>query len=135
MKTKKLVIIIVSILAGLFLLGALVGGLIVGGVFYGINNSEAATTARSFLRSNEKLKQDIGEVKDFGYFVTGQINAGSGNGNATLGLKVIGERRTVQATVALVYKQGGAWRVTDASYQNEQGQTVDLLERDESDSP
>ncbi len=135
MKTKKLVIIIVSILAGLFLLGALFVGLIVGGIFYGINNSEAAETARSFLRSNEKLKQDIGEVKDFGYFVTGKINAGSGDGNARLGLKVIGERRTVPATVALVYKQGGAWRVTDASYENDQGQTVDLLERDESDSP
>ena len=128
MTTKKLVIIIASIFAVLALIVALFVGAIVGGVFYAINNSEATTTAKNFLRSNEKLKQDIGEVRNFGYFVTGSIKSRNNDGNASLGLKVIGERRTVNAAVSLMYREGRKWRVTDASYQNEQGQTVDLLE-------
>src|SRR5918912_1718540 len=122
MSTKKLVIIIVSIVAGLLLIVALFVGAIVGSVFYGINHSEAAETARNYLRSNEKLKQDIGEVKDFGYFLTGSINTANDNGDASLGLKVIGERKTVNASVHLMYKQGRQWRVTHASYKNDAGQ-------------
>jgi hypothetical protein len=135
MSTKKLVIIIVSVLAGLFLLIALFVGAIVGSVLYGIGHSEAATTAQTFLRGNEKLKQEIGEVKDFGYFVTGSINAHGDDGNASLGLKVIGERQTVWARVDLMYRQGRQWRVTDASYKNGAGQTIDLLGKYDSETP
>ena len=74
MTTKKIVVIIVSIVIVLGLVAALVVGGIVGAVFYGINNSDAAKVSKEFLRNNEKLKQDIGEVKDFGSFriVAGQ---------------------------------------------------------------
>jgi hypothetical protein len=135
MTTNKLAIIIVSIIAVLALIVVLFAGAIIGGVFYAVNNSEATTVAKNFLRSNEKLKQDIGEVRDFGYFVTGSIKSRNNDGNASLYLKVIGERRTVNAEVYLMYKQGRQWRVTDASYKNESGQTVDLLDAYESDSP
>jgi hypothetical protein len=135
MTTNKLAIIIVSICTVLALIVVLFAGAIIGGVFYAVNNSEATTVAKNFLRSNEKLKQDIGEVRDFGYFVTGSIKSRNNDGNASLYLKVIGERRTVNAEVYLMYKQGRQWRVTDASYKNESGQTVDLLDAYESDSP
>ena len=135
MTTKKLVIIIASILAVLALIVALFVGAIVGGVFYAINNSEATTTAQNFLRSSEKLKQDIGEVRDFGYIVTGSIKSRNNDGNASLYLKVIGERRTVNAAVYLMYKQGRQWRVTDASYENDKGQTVSLIEAYGAGSP
>jgi hypothetical protein len=79
------------------------------------------------LKSNEQLKQDIGEVKDFGSFVTGDIQVSNGYGTARLNLKVIGERKTVNASVELMYQNGRQWRVTGASYKNEAGQTVDLL--------
>jgi hypothetical protein len=131
MSTKKLVIIIGSILAGLVLIIALFAGAIIGSVLYGISHSEAATTAKSFLRSSEKLKQEIGEVKDFGYFVTGSIRSHSDAGNASLNLKVIGERQTVNATVDLMYRQGRQWRVTDATYKNGAGQIIDLSDKDE----
>lgn len=127
MSTKKLVIIIASILAGILLLIALFVGAILGTVFYTINNSDATQTAKDFLRRSEKLKQDIGEVKDFGYFVTGSIRGHGDDGNASLHLKVIGERRAAQASVYLMYKQGHKWRVTNAYYQNETGQTISLL--------
>ena len=131
MSTKKLVAIIVSVVAGIALLITLFAGAIVGVVFYSINNSGATQTAKEFLRGNEKLKQDIGEIKDFGYFVSGSIK----NSNASLHLKVVGERRTANASVDLIYKQDEKWHVTNASYKSESGQTINLLNTNESATP
>ena len=126
MTTKKIVFIIVGIVAVLVLIVALFVGGIVWFAFRTIGNSEAAETARAYLRSNEILKRDIGEVKDFGSFVTGNINVQNANGEATLHLKVIGERRTVNASVDLAYRSNRNWRVTGASYERD-GETVDLM--------
>ncbi|HKS28694.1 MAG TPA: cytochrome c oxidase assembly factor Coa1 family protein [Pyrinomonadaceae bacterium] len=128
MTTKKLVVIVLSAMVGLFLAFLLFVGGVVGIAFYSVANSDAAVTAKEFLRGNEKLKHDIGEVKDFGYFVTGEIKTEGGGGRARLHLKVIGERRTVNASVRLEYRDSGAWRVREASYQNESGVTVELVE-------
>lgn len=126
MTTKKLITIIVLIVVGLGLLVALSVGGIVGFAFYSIGKSEAATAAKTFLRENEKLKQDIGDVKDFGSFITGSINVSNSDGDARLNLKVIGERKTVNASVDMTYRSGRPWRVTRASYTNEQGQLIEL---------
>lgn len=135
MTTKKLVIIIVSVLAAAGLLVVIFAGGIVGLAFYSIGKSEAATTAKTFLKNNEKLKQDIGNVNDFGTFITGSVNTRNADGEASLSLKVIGEKRTVHANVVLVYRDNRAWRVTDASYVNEQGQTINLLDAYEAAPP
>ena len=115
------IVIVLGLLVLLFVVG------IVGLAFYKIGNSEATTTAEAFLKNNERLKQDIGEVKEFGRFVTGSINVSNGDGTAVLNLKVIGERKTVNASVGLMYRNNGQWRVIDASYRNDDGQTIDLL--------
>ena len=127
MTTKKIIIIVVSVVVVLGLIVVLFVGGIVGVAFYQISNGEAGTTAKAFLKNNEKLKQDIGEVKDFGSFVTGNINVSNGDGTANLKIKVIGERKTVNASVELIYRNGRQWRVTAASYENDVGQTIDLL--------
>jgi hypothetical protein len=128
MTTKKALIVLGGVAAALAVLVALFVGAVVGAAFYSIGNSQAAVTAKDFLRNSEKLKQDIGEVTDFGYIVTGSVNIQNSDGRATLNLKVIGENRTVNATVSMSYKNGQAWRVTDASYQNEAGQVIELLD-------
>ena len=92
-----------------------------------MGNSDAAEAARTFLRNNEVLKRDIGEVKDFGWLVSGNINSTNGDGAAQLHLKVIGERKEVNATVELIYRSGRPWRVTAASYRNEAGEVINLL--------
>jgi hypothetical protein len=127
MTTKKIVFIVVSIVVVLGLIVVLFVGGIVGFAFYQMSNGEAGTTAKAFLKSNEKLKQDIGEVKDFGSIVTGNINVSNGEGKAVLNLKVIGERKTVNASVEMIYRNGRQWRVTAASYTNDSGDTIDLL--------
>src|SRR5215813_5110678 len=131
MSTKKILLIVIGVIAALCLIVALFVGGIAWFVFHTIGTSEAADTARTYLRNNQKLKQDIGEVKDFGSLVTGNINVSNGDGVATLYLKAVGENRSVNARVDLSYRSNRAWRVTDASYDRD-GQTVDLMQAYES---
>jgi hypothetical protein len=135
MTTKRLMLIVGGVVIAIGLLIVVFVGGIVGFALYTVGNSDAAMTAKEFLRSNERLKDDIGEVRDFGTFVSGSVNIHNSNGTATLSLKVIGERRSVNASVDLVYRDGRQWRVTAASYRNEAGQTVDLLNAYEAQQP
>jgi hypothetical protein len=126
MTNRKLVLIILGIVAAITLLVLLFVAGIVGFAFYSISNSQAAVTAREFLRNNEKLKADIGEVKDFGSFITGSVSINNDSGDAVINVKVIGARDTVNATVHLLFTNGQAWRVSSASYVNRSGQTISL---------
>jgi len=133
MTNKKIVVFVVSIVVVLGFLALLFVGGIAWFAIRAMGNSDAAETARTFLRNNEVLKRDIGEVKDFGWLVSGNINSTNGDGSAQLNLKVIGERKEVKATVELIYRSGRPWRVTAASYRNEAGEIINLL--DPYDSP
>ncbi len=126
MTTKKTVVIIVAVLAAVALLVTLFIGGVVGFVFYNIGKSEAAETAKTFLRTNEKLKAEIGEVRDFGYFVTGSINTRGAAGDAALSLKAVGARHSVNATVELVYRSERDWRVVEAYFDNPAGERIYL---------
>jgi hypothetical protein len=128
MTTKKILLIVGAVVVVLGLVVVLFVGGIVGLALYQLGNSDAALKAKDFLRNSEKLKQDIGEVKDFGSIVTGSVSMNDGNGEATVNLKVIGERKTVNASVHLLLVSGSAWRVSSASYVNESGRTVELLD-------
>jgi hypothetical protein len=128
MTTKKVVLIAVGVLAVLSLTVVVIAGSIVGFAFYTIGTSGAAQTAKTFLRQNEKLKRDIGEVRDFGFFTTGNINAQGALGNAELRLKTIGATKTVNATVRLATRAGHDWRVVDAYYDDPTGQRIYLTQ-------
>jgi glutamate/tyrosine decarboxylase-like PLP-dependent enzyme len=127
MSTKKILLIIAGVVIVLGLIVALFAGGIVFFVFRTIGTSEAAETARTYLRNNEALKQEIGEVKDFGWLVTGNINVTNGDGVATLYLKAIGEKGEANTRVDLGYRNNRDWRVTGASYTRD-GKTVDLMQ-------
>ena len=126
MSTTKIVLIVLSIATVLGLIVVLFVGGIAWFTFRTIGNSQAADAARTYLRTNQKLKADIGEVKEFGSFVTGNINVRNQNGDATLSLKVYGEKKTVNATVDLTYRNNRDWRVTGAQYVSD-GRTIDLM--------
>lgn len=132
MSTKKILLIVGGIVVVLGLLVGLFVGSIVWVAFSTIGKSEAAQTAKAFLQQNEKLKSDIGEVRDFGFWITGNINTNNSKGEATLNLKVVGANKTVPASVNLTYSNGRDWRVVEASYRNDAGKTVDLLDAYES---
>src|ERR1041385_9386328 len=117
-----MVLVVLAFLTTIFLIAIVFFGL------YTVNNSEPAEKAKTYLRNNEKLKQDVGEVQNFGNIVTAAINDRNGNSEVTLKLKVIGEKKTVNATVDLMLVQGNSWRVTSASYVNSSGQTIALFD-------
>jgi hypothetical protein len=127
MSTKKILLIIGGIVLVLGLIVAVFVGGITYFVFRTINESPAAGTARTYLRNNERLKQEIGDVKDFGWLVTGNINVTNGDGVATLYMKAIGEKGEVNTRVDLGYRNNRDWRVTGASYTRD-GKTVDLMD-------
>ena len=128
MTAKKIMQIVGGVFVALTVLMLAFLLAIVGFGLYTVKNSESAEKAKSYLRSNEKLKEDIGEVKNFGNIVTAALNDRNGNSEVTLKLKVFGERKTVNATVDLMLVQGNTWRVTSASYVNSNGQDVKLLD-------
>jgi len=128
MTAKKIILIVIGVVLALSLLVALFVGVIVGVAFYQIGNSQAALKAKDFLRNSEKLKADIGEVKDFGSIVTGSVNVVNDSGEATINLKVFGARKTVNATVHLLFVGASTWRVSSASYVNNSGQTINLFD-------
>src|SRR2546421_3121037 len=137
MSNAKLFLLVGGLIAGLCLLILLFVGAIAGTVLYSIGHSEAATTAKAFLKRNETLKRDIGEVRDFGWLISGQINAQGTDGVATLRLKAIGAQRSRWTIVQLAYRNGGGWRVTSAWYEDDQGRMASLLDpyMDESADP
>ena len=128
MTTKKTLLVIGAAVFVLALILALFVGGIVGLGLYQVGNSEAAAKAKDFLRNSDKLKSDIGDVTDFGSIITGSINFKNLDGQAVLNLKVIGERKTVRATVQMLYTNGSQWRVSGASYVNTNGQRINLLD-------
>lgn len=126
---KKRLFIVVGVSVGaLVLLLAVFVGAIVWFASGTLANSEAAETARVFLRNNERLKQETGEVREFGPQVKGSIASETGGGVARLNLEVKGSRRTVEATVDLIYKEGFGWRAVGASYRNDAGRTIELFD-------
>jgi len=128
MTTKKIMLIVGGVVVALAVVAASFVVAIVGLGLYGVRNSQSAEKAKDYLRRNEKLKQDIGEVKEFGSIVPAKVNFDNGSNEVSLKLKVIGENKTVNATVDLVLVQGNAWRVTSASYINTLGQEIPLLD-------
>ena len=126
MTNRKIFLIVGGILAAVILIVVIFAGAIVGVALYSIGNSQAAEITRNFLRNNEKLKSDIGEVKDFGSIVTGSINISNENGQATINIKVIGSRETVNASANLILLHGQEWRVISAAYVDKAGHTVSL---------
>jgi thioredoxin 1 len=127
MATRKLPYILGGC-AALLVLVALIAAVIAGTIFYSIGHSEAARTAKDYLRRNEKLRSDVGDVQDFGWLVSGHINVQTTDGDATLRLKVIGSKRTAPAYVRLAYRDGRDWRVVGASYEAADGRIVSLFD-------
>ena len=127
MTTKKMLLAIGGVVVVLGFLVVCFVGAIVGFALYQVSHSEAAAKARDFLQKSEKLQTDIGTVKDFGSIVTGNVSVDDANGTATLHLKVIGERQTVNATVEMLLSNR-MWSVGSAYYVNSSGQRIQLLD-------
>ncbi len=101
----------------------------VGSMISSMGHTEAAETAKEFLRQNRKLKDFTGELRESPSFVGGKINANDAGGEAYLSFEVEGERKEVTANVSLRSQNKGNWQIADADYIDDAGETVDLLNK------
>ena len=126
MTTKRIILTVAGIVLALGLLVLLFVGVVAEIASYSVRHSEAAMKAGSYLRTNKLLKADIGEVKDASAY---SMNVNDLNGGETLKVKVVGEKKTVNAWVELEYRSGRNWYVTGARYVDEKGKMVELLNK------
>jgi hypothetical protein len=98
--------------AAVFLIGSLVITPLFAAIF-SIKNSTAYQTAIWFLASNEKVKEQIGEVRNFGAFPGGEIQFKNGYGHAVLNITVYGLKGSVSAQVLLIKEPEQMWEVRD----------------------
>jgi uncharacterized RDD family membrane protein YckC len=98
--------------AAVFLIGGL-GIMPLFAAIFSIKNSAAYQTATQFLAYNEKVKGQIGEVRDFGALPGGAIRFENGYGHAVLNITVYGLKGSVNAQVLLMKQPGKMWEVRD----------------------
>jgi hypothetical protein len=92
----------------------------VGGFLYYVFNHPSVQTAQEFLKTNQRLAQEIGAVKE--------INASPKKltyTNAIVNFEATGDKKTVNGFVTLMYRD--KWEVTTAHFNDEKLHLVDLL--------
>lgn len=73
--------------------------------------------AFEFLGESEEIEKKVGNVKRFGFFISGNRTVRNDHsGKANLTIKIIGELSTVSATVYLDCDQQNGWVVRKVHY-------------------
>jgi hypothetical protein len=101
---------------------------VIYGLIYYVMNSEPYTLSESFIRQNQTIREEIGEVdKSDPWFPIEMYPLGSKE-NAMFTFDVIGKsKQTIEVSVYLQKKQN-RWHIISAYYKDRQGLTKPLLE-------
>jgi len=112
-------------------------GLVVISVLFGINDfikdSEPFKIASSFVKENQQIKADLGEVTETSPWLPSSLTLEGSTVRVRLTLRVQGKNGTGKAYVTLVYLQD-RWQITAASYENRQGKTNPLIKGEARDA-
>lgn len=81
-----------------------------------IPNTDAYSSAKAYIRNDEKLKTELGNINGFGLIATGGIQTTTDSygeyGNATINLTVKGNKKFKDITVYIVkYADSAEWKV------------------------
>ena len=113
--------------AGSVLFFALVFGGIFGGVIGAVKNSDAYKMSVELAEKNSEVKEDIGNIKSYGWFPGGSVNIKGSSGEAKLSISLTGEKGEGTLETELV-KKGGQWNFTSAIfYLKNSDKEIDLL--------
>ncbi|MGJ8659991.1 MAG: RDD family protein [Cellulophaga fucicola] len=80
-----------------------------------MKNSDAYKVAIFEIEKNEEILSETGGIKDYGMMPTGSINMTNGNGEALLGIKVIGIDKDINVDVYLTKEGNGEWKLIKLS--------------------
>ena len=105
-------------------------GIVVISILFGINDfikdSEPFKTASSFVKENQQVKDDLGEVTETSPWFPSSLKTSGSMVRVQLTLRVDGKNGTGKAYVTLVYLRD-RWQITTASYENRQGKVSPLI--------
>jgi len=104
---------VISILVSLCIV--LFAGGIIGGVMGAIKNSEAYKMSLEILEKSPHVREEIGNIKSYGWFPSGSVNVSGSTGDAKLSISVTGEKGQGILETELT-KNGGKWSFTKAVF-------------------
>jgi flagellar basal body-associated protein FliL len=101
---------------------------VIYGIIYYVMNSEPYTLSESFIRQNQTIREEIGEVDKCDPWFPIEMYPIGREENAMFTFDVIG--KSIQTTEVTVYlqKRQNRWRIISAYYKDRQGLTKPLLE-------
>lgn len=105
---------------------------VIYGIVYYVMNSEPYTLSESFIRQNQTIREEIGEVDKCDPWFPIEMYPIGREENAMFTFDVIG--KSIQTTEVTVYlqKRQNRWRIISAYYKDRQGLTKPLLEESRS---
>jgi len=107
--------------------------IVVISVLFGINDfikdSDPFKVASSFVKENQQIKDDLGEVTEISPWFPSFLKTSGSTVRVQLTLRVEGKNGTGKAYVTLVYLRD-RWQITASSYENRQGKVSPLIKGD-----
>ena len=104
--------------------------IVVISILFGINDfikdSEPFKIASSFVKENQQIKDDLGEVTETSPWFPSSLKTSGSTVQVQLTLRVEGKNSAGKAYVTLVYLRD-RWQITAASYENRQGKVSPLI--------
>ena len=78
-----------------------------------MKNDESYATAIAYIEVSEEIKDIVGNINGYGFFVQGGISYSGGFGHADFAIRVIGDRQTIVVRVVLERIPGASWEITE----------------------
>lgn len=107
--------------------------IVVISILFGINDfikdSEPFKIASSFIKENQQIKDDLGEVTETSPWFPSSLKTSGSTVYVRLAIRVEGKNGSGKAYVTLVYLRD-RWQITAASYENRQGKESPLIKGD-----
>jgi tetratricopeptide (TPR) repeat protein len=104
--------------------------IIVVSILFGINDfikgSEPFKIASSFVKENQQIRDDLGEVTETSPWFPSSLKTSGSTLQVRLVIRVEGKNGAGKAYVTLVYLRN-RWQITAASYENRQGKVSPLI--------
>ena len=110
-KIKPAVIVITAIL-----LFALFVSSLVFGVTAIMKNDGSYRTAISHIEANDEIKNIVGNITGYGFFVQGSLSYTNGYGDADYRIRVLGNENTLYVTVSLTKVPNAEWEIIYIHY-------------------
>jgi hypothetical protein len=80
------------------------------------HNTEAYHAATEYVKSDQRIKEQIGEVNSFGLIPSGTVQTTTTNGvetgNAVFEMTVNGSKKNMDVVIELIKEPNNAWTVT-----------------------